>query len=132
MMQSRSKAVGGLFLASLLSSPSWGSIPPQPATVNYIEGQAAIGAQTLTAKSVGSAKLAAGQSLSTDNGRAEILLTPGIFLRLDEHSSLHMISPGLADTLMTLEKGRAMVEVAAIRPENNLRIGENGSTTRLL
>ena len=37
-----------------------------------------------------------------------------------------MISPGLADTTMTLEKGRAMVEVADIHPENDIRIGENG------
>ena len=33
---------------------------------------------------------------------------------------------------MTLEKGRAMVEVAEIRPENNIRIGENNSSTQLL
>jgi len=33
---------------------------------------------------------------------------------------------------MTLRKGRAMVEVAEIRPENNVRIGEDGSSTRLL
>jgi hypothetical protein len=132
MWWSKSKAVGGFFLAALLSSPAWSSIPPQPGTVNYIEGQAAIAAQPLTEKSVGSAKLDAGQSLSTANGRAEILLTPGIFLRLDDHSALQMISPGLADTIMTLEKGRAMVEVAAIRPENNVRIGDDGSSVKLL
>jgi hypothetical protein len=132
MWWSKSKALGGFFLVALLSSPAWSSIPPQPGTVNYIEGQAAIGAQSLTEKSVGSAKLDAGQSLSTANGRAEILLTPGIFLRLDDHSALQMISPGLADTIMTLEKGRAMVEVATIRPENNVRIGEDGSSVQLL
>ncbi len=43
-----------------------------------------------------------------------------------------MISPGLADTIMTLQKGRAMVEVAEIRPENNVRIDEDGSSTQLL
>ena len=131
-MKKSSKAVGGFFLAALLSSPAWGSLPPQPGTVNYIEGQAAIGAQALTEKSMGSAALAAGQSLSTENGRAEILLTPGVFLRVDHHSSVRMVSPGLADTIMTLEKGRAMVEVAEIRPENNIRIGENNSSTQLL
>src|SRR5580704_5593562 len=131
-MKKSSKAVGGFFLAALLSSPAWGSVAPQPGTVNYVEGQAAIGAQALTDKSIGSAKLAAGQSLSTDNGRAEILLPPGIFLRVDHHSSVRMVSPGLADTIMTLEKGRAMGEVAEIRPENNIRIGINNSSTQLL
>lgn len=132
MRRPRWIVVGGLFLAALLLSTAWGSVPPQPGTVNYIEGQAAIGSQALTDKSVGSARLAAGQSLSTENGRAEILLTPGIFLRVGDHSSVQMISPGLADTIVTLEKGRAMVEVAEIRPENNVRLGENGSSTQLL
>ena len=132
MKRSSSKSVVGFFLAALLSSPAWGSVPPQPGTVNYIEGQAAIGAQALTEKSLGSATLAAGQSLSTENGRAEILLTPGIFLRVNNHSSLRMISPGLADTITMLQKGRALVEVAEIRPENNVRIGENNSSTQLL
>src|SRR5580700_4901627 len=131
-MKKSSKAVGGFFLAALLFSPAWGSVPPQPGTVNYIEGQVTIGAQALDQQSVGSAQLAAGQTLSTDSGRAEILLTPGIFLRLADHSSLGMISPGLADTIVTLEKGRAMVEVADILPENNVRIGENGFSTQLL
>jgi hypothetical protein len=131
MKRSRSKAVGGFFLAALIFSPVWGSVPPQPGTVNYIEGQASIGAKALTDKSVGSDKLAAGQSLSTEDGRAEILLTPGIFLRVDHHSSLQMVSPGLADTIMTLKKGRAMIEVADIRPENNVRLAENGSSIQL-
>jgi hypothetical protein len=132
MMRSRLIAFGGIFLAALLSSPVWGSVPPQPGTINYIEGQATAGAHALTDKSVGSVRLAAGQSLTTENGRAEVLLTPGIFLRIDAHSTVQMVSPGLADTIVTLESGRAMVEVDEIRPENNIRVGEHGSSTQLL
>jgi len=125
-------ALGGFFLAALLSSPVWGSVPPQPGTINYIEGQAALGARSLNQKSVGSASLQAGQSLSTESGRVEILLTPGIFLRVDAHSTVQMVSPGLADTIVALQKGRAMVEVDEIRPENNVRVGEHGASTQLL
>lgn len=132
MKRSRLLAVGGFFLAALLSSPAWGSVPPQPGTVNYVEGHASIGMHGLTNKSVGSARLAAGQSLSTGNGRVEVLLTPGIFLRMDNHSTVQMVSPGLADTIATLQKGRAMVEVDEIRPENNVRINEHGASTQLL
>ena len=120
------------FLAALLSSPLWGSIPPQPGTINYVEGQATINGQALSESSVGSAKLTAGQSLSTQDGRVEVLLTPGIFFRLADHGSAQLVSPGLADTTLTLEKGRAMVEVADIHPENNVRIGERGVSIRLL
>ena|ERR1035441_4024089 len=59
-------------------------------------------------------------------------MPPGIFLRVGQNSSLQMNSPGLADTITTLRKGRAMVEVAEIRPENNVRISENNSSTQLL
>ena len=132
MKRSWWKAVGGFFLAALLFSPAWGSVTPQPGTVNYIEGQAALGSQTLTENSVGQAKLGAGESLTTANGRAEILLTPGVFLRIDNASSVRMATPGLADTIATLEKGRAMVDVAEIRPENNIRINVNGASAQLL
>jgi hypothetical protein len=131
MMRSRLQAIGGFFLAALLSSPVWGSIPPQPGTINYIEGQAAIGAQVLSQNSVRSVNLATGQTLSTQNGRAEILMTPGIFVRVGDHSSLEMVSPGLADTLTTLHKGRAMVEVANIQRANNVRITEDTASAQL-
>ena len=126
------KVVGWAVPAALLLSPARGSVLPQPGTINYVEGQASVSGQALGEKSVGSAKLAASQSLSTHDGRVEMLLTPGIFFRVDAHSSVRMISPGLADTVLTIEKGRAMVEVADIRPENNVRVTEGGESTRLL
>ncbi len=126
------KAAGGFFSAAVLLSPAWGSVPPPPGTINYIEGQASVAGNALGEKSVGSAKLMAGQSLSTEDGRAELLLAPGIFFRVDHHSSVQMISPGLANTVLALQKGRAMVEVADILPENNVRVNEGGADTRLL
>ena len=43
-----------------------------------------------------------------------------------------MISPDLANTILLLQKGRALVEVAAIRPENNIRINVTGASAQLL
>jgi len=57
MMRSSRKALGGFFLAALIGLPAWSAIPPQPGTINYIEGQAAMNGQTLTDESVGSARL---------------------------------------------------------------------------
>ena len=50
-----------------------------PGTLNYIEGQASIEGHPLSSQSVGNTTLQAGQVLATANGKAEILLTPGIF-----------------------------------------------------
>jgi hypothetical protein len=103
-----------------------------PGTVNYIEGQVAIGGHSLNSQAVGSAELQAGQSLTTREGKAELLLTPGVFLRVDDHSSVQMVSPSLTRTEARLVKGQAMVEVEQIHRANDLLVAQNGATTRLL
>jgi hypothetical protein len=104
---------------------------PQIGAVNYVEGQVSINGQVLSPKSVGSVELLKGQSLETQSGKAEILLTPGVFLRVDDNSSVSMISPSLAPTEVEVTKGRAMVEVSYIRKENDIRIDEDGASTKL-
>jgi hypothetical protein len=130
------EAIGSLFLAAILSAPAWATSTSEktavPGTLNYVEGQVSIGTQTLDSKSIGSAELQAGQSLETEQGKAEILLTPGVFLRVGANSSVKMISPSLTDTEVGLSKGEAMVEVAEIHPENDIRITEDRGTTQLL
>ena len=125
-------SIGAIGLTALLCSPAWGAIPPQPGVINYVEGQAAIGGQALTPSSVGTAKLAAGQSLTTQAGRVEILLMPGVWLRTDNNSSVQMVSPELGNTAVTVTSGRALVEADQVNNSNNIRINENGTSTELL
>ncbi|MGB8887697.1 MAG: FecR domain-containing protein [Candidatus Korobacteraceae bacterium] len=132
MRLSRLKWIAGFFLAAILSAPAWAATPALPGTVNYVEGQAAIGSEALNAKSVGSANLEAGQTLTTQAGKAEILLTPGVFFRLGDNSAATMVSPTLTNTEVGLSKGQAMVEVAEIHNDNLLQVQEDGATTRLL
>lgn len=106
--------------------------PARPGTLNYVEGQVYLGTQTLNATSVGTVELDPGQTLTTQNGKAEILLTPGVFVRLGDNGSATMISSGLTDTRMSIDEGEALVEVAEIHPENDLRILEDGKSTELL
>jgi hypothetical protein len=132
MKCSRFASLGGLFFVSILCSPIRASVPAQPGTINYVEGTATAGGQTLSEKSVGSTTLAPGEFVSTGNGKVEILLTPGIFFRLGDNSTAQMVSPGLANTVLTLQKGRAMVEVTHILPANNVRINADGASTQLV
>jgi hypothetical protein len=132
MWQSRLIAVSSFILAASLSAPAFGVNPARPGTINYVEGQASIAGQALDAKAIGTAELRPGQSLDTQSGKAEMLLTPGAFLRLGDNSSLTMLSPSLTDMEVGLDKGRAFVEVAEIHPENNLVITERGGTVRIL
>jgi FecR protein len=102
-----------------------------PYTLNYVEGQVAIGKQTLEPQSVGSTLLATGQSLSTGRGKAEILLTPGVFLRVGEQSSVELVSAGLTDTEARVVKGSVTVEVDELHPENDLRIDASNATAHV-
>ncbi len=119
-------------LAAILSAPAWGATPALPGTLNYVEGQAAVGTDVLNAKSVGSVSLQSGQTLTTETGKAEILLTPGVFFRVGDNSSATLVSPSLTNTEVSLTKGQAMVEVAEIYKDNLLRVQEDGATTQLL
>ncbi|MGA9967808.1 MAG: FecR domain-containing protein [Terriglobales bacterium] len=132
----RLKAIVGFFLAAILSAPAWAADTSAksalPGTLNYVEGKVSMGDQTLDSKSIGSAELQPGQLLTTEDGKAEILLTPGVFLRVGANSSVKMVSPSITNTELGLEKGHAMVEVAEIHPENDIRITQGDTTTRLL
>lgn len=124
------KIVTSFFLAGVLTAPAWAADTTVPGTVNYVEGQVAIGDQPLDAHSVGTA-LRPGQSLATSNGKTEILLTPGVFLRVGDQSSVQLVAGGLVDTQVAVEQGEALVEVTEIHPENNIRIVEDGVSTQL-
>jgi hypothetical protein len=99
-------AISSLFLAAIIALPAQAqdsnanpnTHQAQIGTINYVEGQAAIDGQSLDANSLGSVVLGRGQTLTTETGRVEVLLTPGVFLRVDHNSAVKMISPDLADT----------------------------------
>jgi hypothetical protein len=128
----RLNAIGGLFLAAILSAPAGGATPALPGALNYVEGQVTVGSEPVTAKSVGSVELQPGEALTTQAGKAEILLTPGVFVRAGDNSSITMISSNLTNTEVGLDKGTALVEVAEIYKENLLRVKQGDATTQML
>jgi len=114
-----------MFLAAV-STPLWADTPAaRPGTVNYVEGQAATGGQSLDAKSAG-VEIGEGNSVTTLNGKIEVLLTPGVFLRLGENTSVRLIAARLTDTQIQLDQGHAIIEVDQLFPENHLRVLQAG------
>jgi hypothetical protein len=104
----------------------------RPGTINYVEGQATLAGHSIDARSVGSSELQVGQSLETTSGRAEVLLTPGVFLRIDNNSSVRMVSPGLTHTEIALDRGHAEVEADQLYKENDLIIDQDQAHVKLL
>lgn len=135
--------LGCMALASFVSLPAWGAGPtasaapgvPEtaaPGTINYVEGQAKIGSETLGSQSVGKVVLQTGETLDTENGRVEVLLTPGVFLRVGQDTSVTMVSPSLTNTNVKVNAGEATVEVDEYYSENNLMVSMDDATTYLV
>ncbi len=114
-----------------LTAPVFAANTARPGTVNYVEGAAYLDGTQLKPHDVGTVEIEPGQTLTTGVGKAEILLTPGVFLRVDDHSAVKMISPDLTSTQVELDQGRAAVEVDQIFKQNNLEITDGGITTHL-
>jgi hypothetical protein len=90
--------------------------------VHFTEGQVLLDGQPLDRKSGSFPSIKEGSTLRTEKGRAEILLTPGAFLRLDENSSIKMVSTELADTRLVFESGSAILDLTGAQANNGITI----------
>lgn len=105
----------------------------RPGSVNYVEGEVSANGQNLTLQSVGHFALGNGQSLTTaSNGYAEVLLTPGAFLRVGPNSKITMTSVGLADTRMRLDSGSVLIEAHQIIPGSHVEVTIDRTSLDLL
>jgi hypothetical protein len=73
-----------------------------------------------------------GQALDTQQGKAEVLLTPGVFLRVGDHSEVRMVNPGLTNTTVEVTHGEALLEVTMLMKENHLQVADAGTQTTIL
>jgi FecR protein len=121
-----------LLLLAAFGVPAFAASTVRPGTINYVEGSADLGGQPVSFSSAGSVEIAPGQTLETKQGKAEVLLTPGIFLRLGANSAVQMISPDLTKTTVELRRGRAMIEVDQIFKQNDVEVIVAGVSTQLL
>lgn len=82
--------------------------------VHYTEGKVLLDGKTVAVKTGSYGEMRENQVLATEEGRAEVLLTPGVFLRVGPNSSLRMITTRLIDTRLELLTGAAVVEADEI------------------
>jgi hypothetical protein len=124
------RVAGTLFAAGILAMAAPGTVA-RPGTVNYAEGQVTLDGRDVDAKDLGSVEVSPGHVLQTADGKAEMLLTPGVVIRLSDHSSLRMISPSLTDTRVELLSGEAMVDAAEVQKENHIDVVDHGATAEV-
>jgi hypothetical protein len=94
--------------------------------VHYVEGDVSIDGTPVHPKFAEFPDVKTGQVVATAEGRAEILLTPGVFLRIAENSSVRMLSNALADTRLEVVSGSALVEVGELLEHNAISFEASG------
>jgi len=114
-------AIGALVLAA---SGAWAQnvVSAKAGLVHLVEGDAFLNDQKLQPKITEFPDIKEGNVLKTAEGRVEVLLSPGSFLRLGEDSSFQMISTRLSDVRLEVTKGSAIVEVAELLKDNGITV----------
>jgi hypothetical protein len=132
-----------MYAFSLMASvavalPAYGQavISTRSGLVHFFEGAVSIGGQPLETHFGKFTAIPEGAELRTGMGRAEVLLTPGVFLRIGENSAIRMVATALADTRVEVLAGSAMMEsaesaagtsVTVIYKDWNIRQAHEGS-----
>jgi hypothetical protein len=79
-------------------------------TLHYFQGDVSIDGAQIQPKASVFPQIKDQGVLSTARGRAEILLTPGVFLRVGENSSIRMLDTRLTSTRVDILSGSVIVE----------------------
>src|ERR1700730_316169 len=95
-----------------LSLPAWAQsvISARSGLIHFSEGSVFLDGQRIQQTFGRFDQMKDGSELRTEEGRAEVMLTPGMFLRLGENSAIRMVSSHLADTRVELLNGSVVVE----------------------
>jgi hypothetical protein len=91
--------------------------------LNFAEGAVLIDDQPVQVKAGAFSNVKEGAVLRTEHGRAEVLLTPGVFLRIDENSAFRMVSSELSKPRVEFLRGSAIVDSNDSSGNNPLVLG---------
>jgi hypothetical protein len=90
--------------------------------IHYVEGRVFLNNQLVETKFGEFPEVKENQELRTEEGRVEVLLTPGVFLRLGENGAIRMVTNRLIDTRLELISGEAVVEADELLKDNGVTI----------
>ena len=99
--------------------------------INWVEGDTFLGDKPYAMQPSQFGEVKENVTFRTAEGRAEVLLPPGVFLRLAENSSFKMISNRLIDTRVELLTGSGIVEVDDLAKEAAVTVVAKDGTVTL-
>jgi hypothetical protein len=114
-----------IFLVGATSAWAQQVISAHSGVIHFVEGQVTLDGQPVQPKFGEFPDVKNGQTLAAEDGRAEVLLTPGVILRIAENSSFQMVSNSRSDTRLSVLTGSAIVEVGELLPSNAITVMYN-------
>ena len=102
-------AAVAIFAAAICSAQN--IAPAHSGTVHYFEGDVTVDGVKLVSQVARFTEMKEQSELHTGLGRAEILLTPGVLLRVGENSTVKMLDNRLISTRVEFVSGIAMLEM---------------------
>jgi hypothetical protein len=138
MFYGRACALSILAAVILLAVPTNAQsvISTRSGVVHFFEGAVYLGDQPLQLHPGKFESIPQGGELRTEQGRAEVLLTPGVIVRIGERSAIRMVANALSDTRVELLRGSLILDssepnsaksVTLIYKTWNVRFLEQGS-----
>lgn len=120
-----------LTVAGAVSTWGQSAISAHSGMIHYVEGRVLLDGHPVDPKFGEFPEVKNDQVLQTEEGRAEVLLTPGVFLRLSENSSFRMLSNRISDTSLEILSGSAMFEVDELLKDNAITVRHRDATVSL-
>jgi hypothetical protein len=130
-LRTAAKVLTGIFLAAGCALPQSYTISAKPGVINYVEGNVFVNGKPVSAGTAKAVFVNASDTISTDLGKAEVLLTPGVFLRLGNNTQVRMVSPSLTDTQLEVKAGEAMIEADNIVKDSRITVLTGGGSLQI-
>ena len=99
--------------------------------INWVEGDTFLGDKPYVMQPSQFGEVKENMVFRTEEGRAEVLLPPGVFFRMGENTSFKMISNRLVDTRVELLSGSAVIEIDDIEKDSAVTVVCKGATITL-
>jgi hypothetical protein len=99
--------------------------------ITFSQGPAFIDGKRVVLKVARFPQMKNGETLSTSRGRAELLLAPGVVLRMAENSRVRLESSLLSDTQVVIERGDALIEALQLPEGSRIQIRLGDTVTEM-
>ncbi len=121
-----------LFGLSSFAALAQSVISAKSGLIHYVEGRVLLAGEPVESHLGTFPDIKENAELRTEEGRAEVLLTPGVVLRVGESSAIRMVTNRLIDTRVEFLSGSALVEAADLPKDNGVTIVYNEHAVRVM